>query len=69
MIDWWSVLGGGAIILFLVFIVCLPLICTIVLGTYLATLLGLTGIVWWSFVILFWIILSLFIALLQRLGK
>lgn len=69
MTDWWSVLGGGAIILFLVFIVCLPLICTVVLGTYLATLLGLTGVVWWSFVILFWIILSSFITLLQRLGK
>lgn len=25
MTDWWSILGGGAIILFLIFIVCLPL--------------------------------------------
>ena len=66
MSDLWSVLGGGAIIVFLVFIVCLPLICTIVLGTYLATLLGLTGIVWWSFVILFWIVLM---SLITFLGK
>ena len=34
------------------------------LGTYLATLLGLTGIVWWSFVILFWIVLMSLITFL-----
>ena len=66
MTDLWSILGGGAIIVLLVFIVCLPLICTIVLGTYLATILGLTGVVWWSFVILFWIVL---ISLITFLGK
>ena len=66
MSDWWSILCGGAIILFLIFIVCLPLICTIILGTYLATILGLTGVVWWSFVILFWIVLM---SLITFLGK
>lgn len=66
MTDWWSILCGGAIIVLLVFIVCLPLICVIVLGTYLATLLGLTGIVWWSFVILFWIVLMSLIAFLRK---
>ena len=66
MTDWWSILGGGAIIVLLVVIVCLPLICTIILGTYLATLLGLTGIVWWSFVILFWIVLMSLITFLGR---
>lgn len=66
MTDWWSILGRGAIIVLLVFIVCLLLICTIVLGTYLATLLGLTGIVWWSFVILFWIVLMLLITFLGK---
>lgn len=60
MTDWWSILGGGAIIVLLVFIVCLPLICN------LATLLGLTGVVWWSFVILFWIALM---SLITFLGK
>nr|DAZ36200.1 MAG TPA: hypothetical protein [Caudoviricetes sp.] len=66
MSDWWDILGGGVIILFLIFIVCLPLICTIVLGTYFATLLGLTGIVWWSFVILFLIVLMLLITFLGK---
>lgn len=66
MSNWWNILGGGVIILFLYIIVCLPLVCTIILGTYLATLLGLTGIVWWSFVILFWIVLM---SLITFLGK
>lgn len=65
MTDWGNVLGWG-VVLFGIFIVCLPLICTIVLGTYLATILGLTGIVWWSFVILFWIVLM---SLISFLGK
>ena len=46
----------GFIILVLV-VALLPLVCTIIIGTWLATTLGLTGIVWWSFVILFYIIL------------
>lgn len=66
MTDWWSILGGGAIIVLSVFIVCLPLGCTIILGTYFATLLGLTGVVWWSFVILFWIVLMLLITFLGK---
>lgn len=66
MTDWWSILGGGAIIVLLVFIGCLPLGCTIILGTYFATLLGLTGVVWWSFVILFWIVLMLLITFLGK---
>lgn len=43
------------VILIMIFIALLPLIWTIVLGTYLATVLGLTGFVWWTFVILFMI--------------
>lgn len=53
------ILGLGFIgfVLFVLIIALLPLICTLVLGTYIASSLGLTGIVWWSFVILFYIII------------
>lgn len=53
------ILGLGLIgfILFVLMIALLPLICTLVLGTYIASSLGLTGIVWWSFVILFYLVL------------
>ena len=66
MKDWLIMLGGISVIIFILILLFVPLICTIVLGTYLATWLGLTGIVWWSFVILFWIIISALLALLLK---
>lgn len=50
-------IGIIGIILFILVLALLPFVCTIVLGTYLATMLGLTGIVWWAFVILFYIVI------------
>lgn len=51
-------MGLVGIILLICAIVLLPLICTIILGTYLATTLGLSGIVWWAFVIIFYLIIA-----------
>lgn len=59
-------LGIGAIIIIIILICLVPLVCTAVLGTYLATNLGLTGIVWWSFVILFWLIICGLLSLLTK---
>lgn len=50
-------IGIIGIILFILVLALLPFVCTIVLGTYLATLFGLTGIVWWAFVILFYLLI------------
>ena len=52
-------LGIGVIglVLFICILVLLPLLCTIILGTYFATALGLTGLVWWAFVIMFYLII------------
>lgn len=50
-------IGVIGIILFILVLVLLPFVCTIVLGTYLATFFGLNGLVWWAFVILFYIII------------
>lgn len=49
------VFGFFIVVLIMIFIVLLPFIWTVVLGTYLATVLGFTGFVWWSFVLLFMI--------------
>lgn len=51
-------LGLIGVILLLLIICFIPLICTIILGTYFATALGLTGIVWWAFVIIFYLIIA-----------
>ena len=50
-------LGLIGIILLIAILVLIPLICTLILGTYFATALGLTGIVWWAFVIIFYLII------------
>ena len=68
MSDWLEVIGVSGLIVIGLFLVLLPLICTIVLGTYIATAIGLSGLVWWCFVILFWMILSGFIAMINRIG-
>ena len=50
-------IGVVGLVMFVLLLLLLPLICTIILGTYLATTLGLSGLVWWAFVILFYIII------------
>lgn len=62
-------LGVGVIgiILFILVLALLPFICTIILGTYLATALGLTGWVWLSFVIIFYIIIVGLLGLMARI--
>lgn len=65
-----EILLGLGIIGFMILVVIvalLPLVCTLVLGIYIASSLGLTGImffVWWSFVILFYLILMGLLGLL-----
>ena len=51
-------LGFLTISIIILIILFIPLICTIILGTYFATRLGLTGLVWWAFVILFYLIIA-----------
>lgn len=60
-------IGVIGIILFVLVLALLPFICTIVLGTYLATTLGLTGLVWWSFVIIFYLIIAGLLGLIAHI--
>ena len=50
-------IGVLGLVLFICILILLPLVCTIILGTYFATALGLTGLVWWAFVIIFYIVI------------
>ena len=43
---------------FVITIILIPLIATIILGVWLANYLGLTGIIWWAFLIVFYCIVS-----------
>lgn len=62
---------GGilGIILIIIFLIFIPVIATIILGCYIAsTVLGLTGIVWWCFLIIFYLIIMGIIGALSRLA-
>ena len=50
-------LGMVGLMIFILILLLLPLLCTIILGTYFATFLGLAGLVWWAFVIMFYILI------------
>ena len=49
-------LGGYVLLIILVLII--PIVATVILGTYLANYLGLSGIIWWAFVIVFFCVVS-----------
>lgn len=50
--------GILAVIAFTLLIIVIPLIVTFVLGVAIADYLGLTGIVWWSFMIIFYLVIG-----------
>lgn len=56
----------GVIIIILILFVLIPMGVTIVLGIYIANVLHLTGIVWWSFLILFYLIISGILSFLSK---
>lgn len=51
-------LGIFGLICLVIIALLLPLIATIIVGIAFANMLGFTGIYWWAFVILFYIIIS-----------
>lgn len=60
-----SELGAIGIILLIVIVILLPVIVTIIVGIGIANWFGFTGIFWWAFVILFYLIVS---AILGAIG-
>lgn len=59
--------GLVGIIMFALLIIFIPMIATIVLGVAIANMLGFTGIVWWSFLIVFYLVIMGIIGLLSNI--
>lgn len=51
-------IGIISLIIFIVLIIIIPIIATIILGVAIANYLGLTGIVWWAFLVIFYLVIS-----------
>lgn len=58
-------IAGILVIIFLLILI--PIIATIIVGMWIANQLGLTGIVWWSFMVLFCIFVLTIISCLRKL--
>jgi hypothetical protein len=66
MLDLFKIAGLTGIVVIILFIILLPLIATIIVGIAFANILGFTGITWWAFLIVFYLIVSGIISLLSR---
>lgn len=62
-------LGITGIIILIIFIGLIPFIATILVGTTFATMLGFTGIVWWAFVILFFLVIAAILSHVQQVTQ
>lgn len=59
-------MGIVGLILLILIVLFIPLIATIILGVFVANMLGLTGIVWWAFLVVFYIIVMGLIGLVTN---
>lgn len=59
-------LGVIGLILLILIIILIPFLCTIVLGITFANMLGLTGITWWAFVIIFYLVIMGILGLINK---
>ena len=50
----------------IILILLIPFLVTIIVGIAIANMLGFTGITWWAFVILFYLIIGAIFAALRR---
>lgn len=59
-------IGIMGFILLVLIIILIPFICTIILGVAFANMLGLNGIVWWAFLIIFYLIIMGILGLIKN---
>lgn len=59
-------MGIIGLIILAIILILVPLIATIILGVFVANMLGLTGIVWWAFLVVFYIIVMGLISLITN---
>lgn len=58
LLDFLKGLGVIGVLLTVMCLILLPLVMTVIVGVAIANLLGFTGILWWAFVILFYLVIG-----------
>ncbi len=66
MLRLFEIAGLTGIILIIILLILLPVFVTLIVGMAFANLFGFTGITWWAFIILFYLLVS---AIFGMLGK
>ena len=66
MLNLFEVLGVGSIIAIIIIIILLPIVITFLVGIAFANMLGFTGIYWWAFIILFYLVVTSILGLLAK---
>jgi hypothetical protein len=66
MLKIFEIAGLAGIILIIIFLILLPVIVTLIVGIAFANMLGFTGLYWWAFIILFYLIVSAILGLIGR---
>ena len=59
-------IGFMGFILLVLIIILIPFLCTIVLGVAFANMLGLTGITWWAFIVIFYLVIMGILGLVKN---
>lgn len=59
-------IGAMGFILLVLIIILIPFLCTIVLGVAFANMLGLNGITWWAFIIIFYLVIMGILGLVKN---
>ena len=66
MLELFEIAGLTGILLIIIFLILLPVFVTLIVGIAFANMFGFTGVYWWAFIVLFYLVIS---AILGLIGK
>lgn len=66
MLRLFEIAGMTGLIIIFIILLLLPFFVTVVVGIAFANLFGFTGITWWSFIILFYLVVSAIFGVISK---
>lgn len=67
--DVLTIIGGIGLIIIALAIILIPTIATIIIGIHFANQLHLTGITWWAFLILFYLLIAGILGMINKIAR
>ena len=66
MFKLFEIAGLTGIILIIILLILLPVFVTLIVGMAFANLFGFTGVTWWAFIILFYLLISAILGMVSK---